>query len=380
MACDQVIMVDNATLGGPDIDVLDPNALSDSRPLIKLVAESVQRDWSVPMGLVDPDLDVRKYRNRATGEVRLLCDEERDLMPNADQWVSMGDVDLTNPIKAGDAIDLALARSTVTDFDQFKKFFQLSESPVELEPSKADVWIENFARFMASPMIAAWLLFGAVFLLSTEMSTPGIGIPGFLGTLCLMLFFWSQYLDGNASWLEILLFGVGAVFILLEVFVLPGFGIFGVGGLLMIVVSIVLASQTFIFPRNSEELARLPVSLSMVLAASGGFIAAVFFLRKYVSTIPFLRRIMLDPPGIDESISPALREQKESLAQREHLLRRTGKTTTPLVPAGKAQIGNELVDVITDGRMVERGTLIRVVQVLGNRVIVEPETSEPLVS
>ncbi len=379
-ACDQIIMADAATLGGPDIAAPGANALADSRPLIKLVAESVPRDWSVPMGLVDPDLDVMKYRNRVTGEIRLLCEEERLLMADSDQWVSMGGVDLTSPLKAGEALDLALARSTVTDFDQFRKFFQLSESPVELEPSKTDVWIENFARFMATPMIAAWLLFGAVFLLSTEMSNPGIGLPGFLGSLCLMLFFWSQYLDGNANWLEILLFGVGAVFIVLEVFVLPGFGVFGVGGLILIVVSIVLASQTFIFPRNSEELARMPVSLSMVLAASGGFFAAVFFLRKYVTTLPILRRIMLDPRSNDESISPALRDQKEALAKRDHLLRRTGKTTTPLVPAGKAQIGNELVDVITDGRMVERGTLIRVVQVLGNRVIVEPETSEPLVS
>jgi membrane-bound ClpP family serine protease len=50
-------------------------------------------------------------------------------------------------------------------------------------------------------------------------------------------------------------------------------------------------------------------------------------------------------------------------------------TTTPLVPAGKAQIGNELIDVITDGRMIERRTAIRVVQVLGNRVVVEPENA-----
>jgi membrane-bound ClpP family serine protease len=379
-ACDQLIMADASTIGGPDIAEPNPNALTDSRELIKLVAEARHRDWSVPMGLVDPDLQVTRYRNRVSGEVRLLCDEERMSMPDAELWISMGAVDLASSLPAKLALDLTLARSTVVDFEQLKKFYQLSETPVQLEPSKTDRWIEEFARLMASPMIAAWLLFGAVFLLSTEMSNPGIGIPGFLGTLCLLVFFWSQYLDGNANWLEIMLFGAGAVFLLLEVFVLPGFGIFGIGGLIMIVVSIVLATQTFIIPRNSEEFARMPVSISMVLAASGGFFAALYFIRRYMTTLPFFRRIMLAPPGSDDTVSPDAREHREALAQREHLLGRSGKTTTPLVPAGKAQIGSELVDVITDGRMVERGTPVRVIQVLGNRVIVEPDNPCPPVS
>jgi membrane-bound serine protease (ClpP class) len=54
---------------------------------------------------------------------------------------------------------------------------------------------------------------------------------------------------------------------------------------------------------------------------------------------------------------------------------KSGTTTTPLVPAGKAQIGNELVDVITDGRMVESSQAIKVVEVVGNRVVVEPVDS-----
>ncbi len=372
-SCDQIIMAESAKLGGPDIVEPKPYALEDARPLIRMLAEQKQRDWSVPLGLVDPDLKVVRYRNKTTGQIRLLADEERELLGNPDQWLPLETVDLVAPLSADQAINLTLSRSSVTDFDQLMKFYQLEETPVGLQPSPADRWIEALARQMATPWIAAWLLFGAVFLLSTEMSNPGIGIPGFLGSICLMLFFWSQYLDGNANWLEILLFVGGVIFVVLEVFVLPGFGIFGLGGLLMIVVSIVLASQTFIIPSNSEEMARLPVSLSLVLAATAGFFAAIFFFRKYMTTLPVFRRIMLQPPGRDDSLSPAQREKQESVADRDHLAGRTGMTTTPLVPSGKAQIGNELVDVITDGRMVERGTPIRVVQVLGNRVLVEPE-------
>ena len=371
LACDQVVMQEDSMIGGAGDVPVSEQDLEDSRALIKRFAEQKEIDWSLPVGFVDADLTVSQYKNTKSGQKRLLCEEERLGLSNPKDWSVEEDVELGGGLSDRDAMRLNIAQDSVKDFEQLKLDFQLSETPTELEPSPTDKWIENVARELANPWIAAWLLFGAVFLLSTEMSHPGIGIPGFLGTICLMLFFWSQYLDGNANWLEILLFVVGVVFVILEVFVIPGFGIFGIGGLLMIVVGIVLASQTFIIPRNSEELAKLPGSLSMVLAASSGFLAGIFFIRKYLTTMPMFRRIMLNPPGADESVSPEQRNQRESLVNRSHMVGKTGTTTTPLVPAGKAQIGNELVDVITDGRMLERDQLIKVVEVVGNRVVVE---------
>jgi len=374
LACDHIIMTDNARLGGVGDTPISEQDLEDSRALIKRFAELVPLDWSVPMGFVDESIQVSRYRDR-NGQFRLLSEEERLSLDQAKQWTDAQPVNLTEGLDFKEATRLGIADGNVNDFQQLVKDYQLSDTPITLEPSPTDKWIENIARELASPWIAAWLLFGAVFLLSTEMSHPGIGIPGFLGTLCLMLFFWSQYLDGNANWLEILLFVVGVVFVILEVFVIPGFGVFGIGGLVMIVVGIVLASQTFIIPSNSEELARLPGSLAMVLAASGGFLAGIFFIRKYLTTMPMFRRIMLNPPGSDESVSPEQREQRESMVNWSHLVGKSGTTTTPLVPAGKAQIGNDLMDVITDGRMVDRNQAIRVVEVVGNRVIVEPAES-----
>lgn len=372
MVCDQIVMGTNATLGGPELSEQPETALEDNQPLIRSMARQLQKDWSPLTGLVDPSLRVARYRNRTTGESRILCDEELQELADFENWVKTGDVDLRGPLPADEVLELGFARSTAADFQQFRKSWQLNSEPVQLEPSPTVKWIDGLARWLGRPMIAFWLLAGAVFLLSTEMSTPGVGVPGFCGTVLLMLFFWSQYLGGNAEWLEILLFLIGGAFVLVEIFVLPGFGLFGIGGLLMIVVSIVLASQTFVLPRSSADWEQLPVSLSMVLGAFGGFFAAVYFFGRHIRSVPFLRRLMLDPPGSDERISPDIREKMETVARREHLLGRTGRTTTPLVPAGKAQIGTELVDVITDGRMVERGMAVRVVEVLGNRVLVEP--------
>ena len=371
LACDQMVMSQSAALGGPGSNSIPVEQIQDAKPLIQRFAEEKEMDWSLPLALIDSTLSVSRYRNIRSGQFRLLSEEEYLSLPKPEQWNPVETLELNEGLSSIEAGRLGLSKGMIDSFDQLKSEFQLVNEPTQLQPSPADRWIRNLARELASPWIAAWLLFGAIFLLSTEMSNPGVGIPGFLGTICLMLFFWSQYLDGNANWLEILLFVVGVVFVVLEVFVIPGFGVFGIGGLVMIVAGIVLASQTFIIPRTSEELARLPVSLSMVLAAGGGFMTGIFFIRKYLTTMPVFRRIMLQPPSADESISPAQRELKESLVDRTHLMGKSGQAVTPLVPAGKAQIGNELIDVITDGRLIEKGQVIRVIEVTGNRVLVD---------
>ena len=372
LACDQVLMSENARLGGPGIVELTDEDLFDAEPLIKKLAAQKERDWSLFQAFVDPSVTISRWRNKTNGQIRLMSEEEHAELKDAEDWRALEALDVSEGILSKKAETLSLSQATLESFEQLKAYYQLTESPTDLRPTASQRWIESVTQRLASPGVAFLLLFGAVFFLSTESSSPGIGVPGFLGSVCLLLFFWSQYLDGNAHWLEILLFFVGLIFLALEIFVIPGFGIFGIGGLVMIVISIVLASQTFIIPRNSEELARLPVSLSMVVAASGGFLTALFVIRRFLPTMPMFQRLMLPPPGSDSSVSPTQRSKRESLVDRSHLEGRIGVTKTPLVPAGKAQIGSELVDVISDGRMIEPDTNVKVIEVTGNRVLVQP--------
>ena len=75
-----------------------------------------------------------------------------------------------------------------------------------------------------------------------ELHAPGLGIGGFISFVCFALFFWSHFLEGTAGWLEVTLFVTGCICLLTEIFVLPGFVIFGLGGGVLILTSIVLAS------------------------------------------------------------------------------------------------------------------------------------------
>ena len=88
----------------------------------------------------------------------------------------------------------------------------------------------------------------------TRFATLRLGIGGLLSGLCFALFFWSRFLGGTAGWLEVILFLAGVIFVAMEFFVIPGFGLAGLSGLALVIASVLMASQHFILPANQLEL------------------------------------------------------------------------------------------------------------------------------
>lgn len=372
LSCDHLIMSPASEIGGIPEPDLDPEWIESKRERIVDLAREKGRDWSLMTGVVDLKHEVNRYREKSSGQLRLLSEAEYLTLDEPQQWVLLGPLGLREGVDANLAEQVFIARAITEDDESLRAFYQLEEVPRELTPTMADRWIDKVAKFLASPFVAPWLLFAAVFFISTEMSAPGLGVPGFLGTLCLIAFFWAQYLDGNAHWLEIILFLVGVVFILLEIFALPGFGIFGIGGLLMIVVSVILASQSFVIPKTTAELNRLPISLSMVLAGAMGFFVAVAVLRKVLPNTPYLKRMMLEPPAKHVETGLEGDRDPDAIVDWSYLAGRSGETITPLVPSGKARIDGQVYDVISDGRMIEKSESIVVKEAIGNRIVVMP--------
>jgi membrane-bound serine protease (ClpP class) len=376
LACDQLVMAARARLGGHGDEFagipFEPDELTNLKPMVKAFAEEKQQDWSLMLSMIDPDLTVSRYRNKKTGQIRLLSDEELRSIDAAEDWGILGPLDTEQGLTGTKAEQLFIAKTIAEDMAQIKSYYQLEDMPRALQPSATDRWVERAAGFLASPFIAPWLLFAGMFLFSSEMSAPGLGVPGFLAACCFMLFFWSQYLGGNAHWLEIMMFLAGIVFLGMEIFVIPGFGIFGVGGMLMIVVSLILASQNFIIPNTTEELARLPQSLLPVVGAGMGFFAAVIALRKVLPNSPYFNRMMLKPRERRKEAGFETQQDPEAIVDWSYLQGETGETITRLFPAGKARINGKVYDVITDGKMVDKGEKISVIQAIGNRVVVSP--------
>ncbi|MHB8970888.1 MAG: NfeD family protein [Pirellulaceae bacterium] len=362
--CDEAYASDEAVLGGPGDTQISPAELTDLRASLQELARVKLRDWSPLLALVDPQLELYRYRHEGTGVVRHFCDEELAQQPDPVVWKREAKIELQDGLTGVQAKEIGLLRDTAPDLATALRHFNLQ---AEIAVAKHNPVVAAIERLGAQPWLARVLLFVAFFALISEASAPGIGVAGFLSGVSFLLFFWSQFLNGTAGWLELTLFAGGLACIAMEIFVLPGLGVFGVGGGIMILTSIILASQTFIFPRNSYQLEQFSNSLFTMVTACGGMFAAIFVLRRYLADSWLLNRVMLPSPAEDLDL-----DALESLVDWDYLEGKRGVTTTQLTPSGKARFGDDEVNVISDGVLVPRGTAIRVTQVLGNRVLVEP--------
>jgi hypothetical protein len=106
-----------------------------------------------------------------------------------------------------------------------------------------------------------------------------------------------------------------------------------------------------------------------VAGAGVGIVAAIGILRRFLPHTPMFNQVMLEPPQGNELEDIA---SNEALASFAHLLGSQGAAMTPLTPAGKARFGDQIVDVVSNGEFIERGTEVVVIHARANRVVVKP--------
>lgn len=364
LACDQLVMHPQAELGGESDYALSEEDIESAKQGIRDPnGPWKSRSWSLVAAMIDPNLAVFPCRREGEvgGEVRYLTEEETKKL-DAQKWTVGKEITRPGePLSAGaeQAIEYRLANLTAENLDELRQHYDLDDLTV-LEPGWADLVIE----VLKTPGVDAFLLMIAFLALYFELHVPGIGIGGFVAIVCFLLFFWIKFDGETADLLEVILFLAGIACLLLEIFVLPGFGIFGLGGGCLVLVSLILASQTYVLPQNIGELRR---SLFPVVVAMLGVVVAAVLLRRWLPRAPILSQMLLEPPAGEEAEEIS---RRESLVDLDGFVGTRGTATTQLTPSGKARFGDILVDVITDGDVVQRGAQIEVVEVQGNRVVV----------
>jgi membrane-bound serine protease (ClpP class) len=225
-----------------------------------------------------------------------------------------------------------------------------------------ETWAEDVARVLTEPVVSGILMSIGMLALFLAFYTQHFGAPAIVGLLCLGLFFLGHLTVHLAGWEEVLLFGVGVALLVVEAFVIPGFGVAGIVGLVAVAASLVLA------------LSAMPLDLSFdtgeltrgVLRVSASFGAAILLgaaSMRFVARTPTARRLVL-------STAASRAEGFVSAAQSEARAGDEGVAMTDLRPAGKATIGGRKVDVVSEQAYVDRGRRVRVVAVEGSRVVV----------
>ncbi len=261
---------------------------------------------------------------------------------------------------------LGFSSMTVGSIDEMLEQMDIAVSQtVSVEQN----WSEQFVKFIGS--IAPILLMVGFAALYTELKSPGFGVPGIIGIVCLGLVFGGQYLVGLADYTELLLIVIGVLLLAMELFVIPGFGIAGIFGIAFIVAGMVLSFQNFVIPRPEFPWQQklFMQNLFMVLGSFLGSLVLILLFFRYgfaqmsrVVSGPYLSATMaqarIDPDG-----APPV------------AIGDTGVVLKPLRPAGVARFGDITVDVITDGEFLDAGEPVMVTKMQGNSVLVSRSES-----
>jgi membrane-bound serine protease (ClpP class) len=289
--------------------------------------------------------------------------EQRGLDPKLAEAMVDENVEIPGVVKKGqlltlstnEAVRLKFAKAQVADEAALLRAIGFPGAQViTTEPN----WAEGIVRFLTNPLVAPLLLSLGILGLVLEIKTGAFGLGGILSLTSLGLFFGSSFILGLAGWEEILLLGLGAIALAVEVFVLPGFGVAGVVGTMAIVASMVLAMMGA-RPSTGDVAQALAV-----LGASLFITMAVIY--AWLRHLPNSGRFS----GLLLRGSVHKSQGFVSAPNRGDLIGLDGVAVTDLRPSGTARVGEERIDVVTEGEYVPQGSRVQVVQSDGYRHVV----------
>jgi membrane-bound serine protease (ClpP class) len=214
------------------------------------------------------------------------------------------------------------------------------------------------------------LMFIGVLGVMVEFYHPGMLIPGAVGLMCLAIAFFAGNLLGVVEFIDIALLAVGVVLILVEVFVIPGFGVVGILGLLAFLAGCFLTLQETKIPVTVGEIALVRMNFQAFL---GGLVMtglAFFLLVRFLPQSPWIGRIVLQTEQrVEDGYTVAS-------SARVALLGSVAEAITTLRPSGKVTIGDDQHDAVAEGSFIEKGTVVEVIEVAGSHVVVRPRRAE----
>ena len=390
IACNQIVMTSGGTIGdSAPVNIqgqeVGEKAISYIQGTIRATAERENRNPDIAEAMVDKELVLVKLsdgqivkllpeeyamREEQGETMEILCAQRKLLTLSTKQALEYNFADaqaetLTELLAQYQIVDVAGTKLPLTEegIAKQKRAYNFSEvTPLKTLAGARVVSVEatladRIVFFITNPLISSLLLSLGILGIFIEIRTPGFGIPGFLGLLCVGLFFGGHMLTKIGAEWAFLLFLIGIGLIALEIFVIPGFGIAGILG-----ITLMLGSIFFVFDKAYDfRSAVLWLSISVILSA-GLIILAVWFLPE----TPLFRRFALSAVMDTE-----LGYHSSSPENFQDYLGQFGTALTPLRPAGTVRIGDKRVDVVTAGDFIPQNSNVKVIEVEGSKVFVE---------
>jgi len=342
-----------------------------------LIALSTRRIYMRPGSVIGAATPVdgagqtapEKIVSAMRSEMRALA-EARGLDPLIAEAMVDPDISVEGVVEAGKLLTLTTEEAVRVGYataveDMPALLAQLGQPSAQVETSEAN-WAERVVRFFSNPVVAPFLLTLGFLGLITEVKTPSFGMAGAAGLLALSLFFGSHLIVGLAGLEDLIVFGVGLALLGVEIFLIPGFGLFGILGALGMVAGLYMSLIGSIPTSADFTRAGMVLSTTVLLIVVSAWVM--------IRSIP--RASRLAKSGVfllnrtDRSIG------YESAPPRRDLVGVVGKAITDLRPSGTGLFGDERIDVVSESEWITEGTPISIISAEGYRHIVRPVSEQ----
>lgn len=352
LACEKIFMRRGASIGAATVVSQTGESMPDKyqsymRSMMRSTAEAHGKDTIIK----GSDTTYQWKRDPQIAEAMV---DDRILIPH------LTDAGKTLTFTAGEALKWRFcdgiaesADEVITAYLGYKPYNLVSYSPS---------WMDDLKGFLMNPVFQSILILLIIGGIYFELQTPGVGFPLIAAITAGILYFSPLYIEGLAQHWEILLFVVGLILIVLEIFVIPGFGIAGISGITFVVAGFFLSlidNVNFNFEGVSASdtgRAALTVFTGFVLGT-----VSVVWLSGKIGTKGIFRKVALVTDLENTTSSPVLTD----------LTGEEGITATVLRPSGKVFIQGELYDGISESGFIEQHTAVRIVRFENAQVYVE---------
>ena len=270
------------------------------------------------------------------------------------------------------AIEVGLADAVVKDTQELQQFLGASQLKV-YSPNP----LALTAYWLSQPWVRALLMLALLVGAYIELQSPGLGLGGLVAVTALVLLLVAPFLVDLAQMWHVVLFFIGLGLLLVELFIVPGFGVVGAAGIVCMFAGLVLmgvatTGQGWAPLPAPEWGQRLRLSVIYGLASVLASLIAFYFLTKHFGNLPVLGRLILETSPVPSALGADGKSGLRTTSNGAIVLGALGRAVSTLRPSGSIEIGDQIIDAVTRGQWIEAGQPVRITEVRSNHVVVDP--------
>ncbi|NLY22122.1 MAG: nodulation protein NfeD [Bacteroidales bacterium] len=342
IAANKIFMVPGSTIGAATVVDQTSQALPDKyqsymRAMMRSTAIARGRDPKIAEAMVDPDIYIPG-----------IIDSGKVLTFTAQEALKNGFCD-----------------EIVQDFDDLIAKNNLQNAQII---KMRITWLDKLINFFLNPLVSGILIMLIIAGIFFELQSPGIGFPLILAIISAVLYFVPYYIEGLAANWEIIIFIIGIILLLVELFAIPGFGVAGISGIILILAGLILSlvdNKGFHFPEHALE--QLGIAFATVTVAVFVSLTASILLSKRLFTHSVF--------GQNLSLTTEMKSENGYIGSDllfKNLIGQTATTYTVLRPSGKIIINDDVYDAVSLYSYIDKGKKVKIVDFQNNQLIVEP--------